>query len=244
MAKPDITLFFPVYNDEFTIPIMVEKSIQVLEEIANKYEIIIINDGSPDKSGEVADQFAAKYASVKVIHHEKNMGYGAAVQSGFMHANYEWICFTDGDDEYDIYDLSRMIKLKEYYDLIITFRYVKLYSNKRVFISAIYNKLFRWIFRTNYRDISTGLRLIKKEVYQELSIISDSPFIGAEITLRTMLKGYRVGEMGIQTFPRQFGTGSSISFKNIIKTVQDMKKVYSNIFSSNYELPQNRNRHK
>ena len=115
MRKPDITLFFPVYNDEFTIPIMVEKSIQVLNEIANKYEIIIINDGSPDKSGEVADQFAAKYSSVKVIHHEKNMGYGAAIQTGFKHANFEWICFTDGDDEYDVMDLKKMIKLKEYY---------------------------------------------------------------------------------------------------------------------------------
>jgi glycosyltransferase involved in cell wall biosynthesis len=242
MAKPDITLFFPVYNDEFTIPIMVEKSIQVLEEIADKYEIIIINDGSPDKSGEVADQFAAKYSTVKVIHHEKNMGYGAAIQTGFKYANFEWICFTDGDDEYDIEDLRKMIRLREFYDLIITFRYVKLYSTFRVFISGVYNKLFRLIFRTNYRDISTGLRFIKKEVVTDLKLISNSPFIGAEITLRTMLKGYRVGEMGIQTFPREFGKGASVSFKNIVKTIKDMYFVRKDIFSANYELPITRKR--
>ena len=240
--KPDITLFFPVYNDAFTIPIMVEKSIKVLEEIANKYEIIIINDGSPDHSGSVADEFAAKYNAVKVIHHEKNMGYGAAIQTGFKHANFEWICFTDGDDEYDIEDLHKMIRLREFYDLIITFRYVKLYSTFRVFISGVYNKLFRLIFRTNYRDISTGLRFIKKEVVTDLKLISNSPFIGAEITLRTMLKGFRVGEMGIQTFPREFGKGASVSFKNIVKTIKDMNLVHKDIFSANYELPITRKR--
>jgi glycosyltransferase involved in cell wall biosynthesis len=242
MDKPEITIFFPVYNDEKTIAKMTEKCIFVLKEIASNYEVIIINDGSPDNSGIVADEMAIKYEHVKVIHHTQNKGYGAAIKSGFTHAKYEWVCFTDGDDEYDIEDLRKMIRLKEYYDLIITFRYVKLYSTLRVFISSIYNKIFRWVFRTNYRDISTGLRLMKKSVYTDINIISDSPFIGAEITLRTMLKGYRVGEMGIQTFPREFGKGASVSPKNIFKTIKDMRKVYQHIFSSTYELPKNRKR--
>ena len=177
-----------------------------------------------------------------MIHHPKNLGYGAAIQTGFKHASFEWICFTDGDDEYDVRDLKKMIKLKDYYDLIITFRYVKLYSNFRVFVSGVYNKLFRFTFKTPYRDISTGLKLIRKTVYDELSIISLSPFIGAEITLRTMLKGYRVGEMGIQTFPREFGSGASVSTTNIIRTIKDMRKVYKHIFSSTYDLPGSRKR--
>ena len=240
--RPNISLFFPVYNDEKTIERMVLKSIDVLNDIAEKYEIIIINDGSPDKSGVIADEMASKYKGIKVIHHEHNKGYGAAIKSGFENAIYEWVCFTDGDDEYDVFDLKKMITLKDYYDLIITFRYVKLYSNFRIFVSGIYNKLFRWVFRTNYRDISTGLRLMRKSVFEELIIISDSPFIGAEVTLRTMLKGYRVGEMGIQTFPREFGSGASVSVKNIIRTLQDMKRVYQHIFSADYDLPEKRKR--
>jgi len=242
MEKPEITIFFPVYNDQNTIATMTEKCLAVLKDIASKYEVIIINDGSPDNSGVVADEMATKYDHVRVIHHPQNKGYGAAIKSGLENAQYEWVCFTDGDDEYDIEDLRKMIRLKDYYDLIITFRYVKLYSTLRVFISGIYNKIFRWVFRTNYRDISTGLRLIKKSVYTDLNIISDSPFIGAEITLRSMLKGYRVGEMGIQTFPREFGKGASVSPKNILRTIKDMRKVYQNIFSSTYELPVNRKR--
>jgi glycosyltransferase involved in cell wall biosynthesis len=242
MEKLEITIFFPVYNDENTIANMTEKCINVLKEIASNFEVIIINDGSPDNSGAVADEMANKYEYVRVIHHPQNKGYGAAIKSGLENAQYEWVCFTDGDDEYDIEDLRKMIHLKDYYDLIITFRYVKLYSTLRVFISGMYNKIFRVIFRTNYRDISTGLRLMRKSVYDDLTIISDSPFIGAEITLRTMLKGYRVGEMGIQTFPREFGKGASVSPKNIIRTIKDMRKVYQNIFSSTYELPKNRER--
>jgi hypothetical protein len=135
-----------------------------------------------------------------------------------------------------------MIKLKDFYDLIITFRYKKAYSGKRIFISYVYNSILRQMFKTRYRDISTGLRLIKKSLVKELNLITDSPFIGAEITIKSMLKGYRVGEMGIQTFPREFGKGASTSFKNIVKTIKDMRRVHREIFSNNYELPQNRTR--
>lgn len=244
MTKPvkEISVFYPVYNDERTVESLTEKTLTLLEEIAEQYEIVIVNDGSPDRSGEIADRLAEKHEVVKVVHHAVNRGYGAAIKSGFENCRYEWVCFTDGDDEYDIRDLKKLLQLKEFYDLIITFRYVKMYSNFRVFVSGVYNKLFRFLFRTNYRDISTGLRLMRKAVYEELYLISDSPFIGAEITLRTMLKGYRVGEMGIQTFPREFGSGSSVSSKNILYTIQDMLKVRGDIFSPDYELPENRKR--
>lgn len=240
--KIDLTVFFPVYNDERTIRRVAEKAVRVCKELARSYEVIIIDDGSHDNSGKIADQLAREYSCVRAIHHEKNLGYGAAVKTGFKNSRYEWICFTDGDDEYDIEDLKKMIKLKDFYDLIITFRYKKLYSSKRIFISNIYNKVLRWMFQTQYRDISTGLRLIRKALLNEIHITSDSPFIGAEITVKTMLKGYRIGEVGIQTFPRQFGSGSATSFKNIASTILDMRRIYKEIFSDNYDLPKDRDR--
>lgn len=241
--KPELTVFFPVYRDEATIQRVTEKALEVCSEISSRYEIIIINDCSPDRCGEIADLLAAKYEMVKVIHHTKNLGYGAALKSGFNAAQYEWIGFTDGDDEYDLHDLKKMMQLKDYYDLIISFRYKKIYSNKRIFISYIYNRLLRWVFRTRFRDISTGLRLIRHSLVKELHLISDSPFIGAELTIKSMLKGYRIGEMGIQTFPREIGKGSSASFKNIMSTLKDLRKVYREIFSDSYDLPGNRSRH-
>lgn len=238
--KPNISLFFPVFRDEPTVRRVTEKALAVLRDVADRYEVVIVDDGSPDRAGEIADELAREHPEVSVVHHPRNQGYGAAIKSGLAAVKYEWICFTDGDDEYDVNDLRKLIALKDYYDLVITFRYVKIYSGDRQFISWVYNKTLRALFRTNYRDISTGLRLIKKEVVDQIECYSNSPFIGAEITIKTMLKGYRVGEVGIQTFPREFGKGASTSAANIKATIRDMLHVYRTIFSREYELPPNR----
>lgn len=241
-TRPNISVFFPVYRDERTVRTVTEKALAVLREVANQYEVVIIDDGSPDRAGEIADELAREYPEVSVVHHKKNLGYGAAIREGLARCRYEWICFTDGDDEYDIFDLRKLIALKDYYDLIITFRYVKIYSGDRQFISWVYNMTLRALFRTSYRDISTGLRLIRKSLADQLHCESNSPFIGAEITIKSMLKGYRIGEVGIQTFPRQFGKGASTSPKNIKATIADMLSVHRKIFSPDYELPENRSR--
>ena len=238
--KPKISLFFPVYRDEATVSRVAEKALRLLSEIASEYEVIIVDDGSPDNAGEVAEQIARREPRVRVIHHPRNLGYGAALRTGFAAAKYEWIAFTDGDDEYEVDDLRKLIRLRHSYDLIITFRYTKRYSGLRVFISYVYNSVLRWLFQTRYRDISCGLRIIRKEIVDELDLIATSPFIGAEIAIRTMLKGFRVGEVGIQTFPREFGKGSSTSLKNIMATIRDMLTVYNKIFSTEYEVPMNR----
>lgn len=240
--KPDISLFFPVYNDEATVRTVASKALALLADIADQYEVIIVDDGSPDRAGEIADQLAREDCHVVVVHHPRNLGYGAAVRSGFAKARYEWICLTDGDDEYDVEDFRRLMELRNFYDLIITFRYVKVYSSTRQFISWIYNGTLRALFRTRFRDISTGLRVVRKTVTDKLDLSSDSPFIGAELTVKCMLKGYRIGEVGIQTFPRVFGHGSSTSTKNILATMADMARVYQTIFSTSYDLPPGRGR--
>lgn len=241
-TKPCISLFFPVYSDERTVRRVTEKALTVLSEVASDSEVIVIDDGSPDLSGKIADELAREYETVRVVHHDTNRGYGEALKTGFAEARYEWICFTDGDDEYDVFDLRRLVCHIDHYDLIITFRYVKLYSAFRVFISWIYNWIVRVLFRTHYRDVSTGLRLVRKSLIDELVLQSSSPFIGAEIAIKTMLKGYRVGEVGIQTFPRTFGRGASVTPTNIIATIRDMIRVYRTIFSEWYEMPDHRTR--
>ncbi len=238
-----ISLFFPVYNDERTVRQVALKALTVLSEVCAEYEVLIVDDGSPDRAGEIADELAREFpGTVRVIHHPRNLGYGAALKTGLANVRFDWICFTDGDDEYDVFDLYKMLPLLEFYDLIVTFRYVKVYSGKRQFISWVYNYVLRWLFRTSYRDISTGFRMMRRSVATQLDLISDSPFIGAEIAITTMLRGYRVGEVGIQTFPRELGAGGTTSVKNILATMRDMRETYRRIFSPEYLLPANRHR--
>jgi len=149
---------------------------------------------------------------------------------------------VDGDDEYDVDDLRKMLELREHYSLIIAFRYKKLYSTRRVFISFVYNVVLRILFRTPFRDVSTGIRAFRRKILDDIELTCDSPFIGAELAIKTMLRGYPVGELGIQTFPRQFGSGSAVSMRNIMLTIRDIFRVRHDIFSDNYHLPAGRAR--
>ena len=240
--KPNISLFFPVYNDESTVRVVACRALELLEEVADSYEVIIVNDGSPDSSGVIADQLAMEHERISVIHHSTNRGYGAAMKTGIAASKYDLICMIDGDNEYDVFDLKKMLAVSEYYMLVIAFRYRKLYSTKRIFISFIYNTVLRILFNSPFRDISTGIRLIHRAVLDDLELTSDSPFIGAELTLKSMLRGFPVGEVGIQTFPRDFGQGSATSFKNIMRTMRDIWRIRKEIFSDTYDLPEGRAR--
>ena len=240
--KPDISLFFPVYNDEKTVRIVANRALELLEEVADNYEIIIVNDGSPDSSGDIADALAAEHEKISAIHHPQNRGYGAAMKTGIASSRFDIICMIDGDNEYDVFDLKKMLAVKDYYMLIIAFRYRKLYSTKRIFISFIYNSVLRLLFKSPFRDISTGIRLIHRAVLDDVVLTSNSPFIGAELSLKSMLRGFPVGEVGIQTFPRDFGTGSATSLPNIMGTIKDIWRIRKEIFSDAYDLPEGRTR--
>lgn len=230
--KPSIAIFFPVYNDESTVETVAMKSLKVVSDIASRYKVIIVDDGSPDRSGEIADKLAAEYPNkIASIHHEKNLGYGAALQTGFKYSlEYDWICFTDGDNQYDVNELYHLSKLFHHYDLIVTFRYTKIYGTLRIFISYIYNLIIRWLFKSNLRDHNSGLKVVRSSVVQDMKLISTSPFIGAEIIINAMVRGYHIGEVGIKTYPRTFGKSSSTSISNIIASIQDMFRVYKKIF--------------
>jgi glycosyltransferase involved in cell wall biosynthesis len=237
-----ISLFFPVYKDERTVQTVAEKALRLLSSLEGEYEIIIVDDGSPDRSGEIANELAREHPCIRVIHHERNSGYGVAVRSAIAASRFEFVCMTDGDDQYEIEDFRKLLKLKDRYDLIITFRYKKVYSSSRIFVSWVYNRLLRLLFRTPFRDVSTGLRMVRRSVLEDIVLEADSPFIGAELAIKAMLKGYRVGEVGIQTFPREFGSGSSTSFPNILGTMADMWRIYRKVFSDAYDLPTGRPR--
>jgi len=229
--KPSIAIFFPVYRDEGTVESVAMKSLNVLSNIASKYKIIIVDDGSPDGSGDIADKLADKYPDIVSVHHKTNLGYGAALQTGFKYSlDYDWICFTDGDNQYDVNELLRISKLFHHYDLIVTFRYSKIYGTLRSFISFVYNFLIRLLFKSHLRDHNCGLKVIRSSVVKDMKLISDSAFIGAEIIINTMVRGYPIGEVGIKTYPRTFGESSVMSMRHILSSIRDMFRVYVKIF--------------
>jgi glycosyltransferase involved in cell wall biosynthesis len=205
---------------------MIVKSIKVLKEIKKKYEIVIVDDGCPEKSGIIAKKISKNYKNIKVIFHKKNLGYGAAVKTGLKNCKNDWIFQTDGDAEYDVYDLKKLLRASKSSDLVITYRFKKKYKTSRIIISWIYNIILRMLFKTKFQDISTGSRLIKRSLIKKIKLNSNSPFVGAELAIKSKYRGYKVNEIGIHTYPRTFGTGSSVSFNNIVLTIKDMLRLY------------------
>jgi glycosyltransferase involved in cell wall biosynthesis len=231
MSKPNISFFFPVYNDDNTIEPLTKRTVEVLRDIANEFEIVIVNDGSRDRSGEVADEMAARYPQVTAVHHTCNLGYGKALQTGFAHANrYEWICFTDGDFQYDPAELYAIVDRISRYDMIIGFRRQRVYGPLRIAMSATLNLLVHWAFGTSFRDIACGFKIVHRSVLHNIRLTSNSGFIGAELVVRAVFQGFHVGEVAINTYVREFGDSAVVSVRNITNTVKDLWKVRRELF--------------
>ena len=227
-----ISLIFPLYRDKYTVKKVIDKSLKILKKLKIKYEIIIIDDCCPEKSGLIALNYSKRNKKIKVIFHKKNYGYGAAIRSGFKNSRYECVYAVDGDGEFGIAlnDLPRILKKYTFNDLVITYRYKKRYKTVRIIISWVYNIIIRLLFNINFRDISCGSRLVNKKILKKVKLTVNSPFIGAELVIKSKYLGYKIDEVGIHSFPSNFRKGSSILLKNILITIKDILILYYKIF--------------
>tara|TARA_B100000925_G_scaffold196014_1_gene148393 strand:- start:153 stop:881 length:729 start_codon:yes stop_codon:yes gene_type:complete len=235
MNKPkSISLIFPLYKDKFTVIKVINKSLKILEKLKVKYEIIIIDDCCPEKSGLIALKYISKNnqrKKIKVIFHKKNLGYGAAIKTGFKNSKYECIYAVDGDGEFGIAmnDLPRILEKYKFNDLVITYRFKKRYKTSRIIISWVYNSLLRFLFNIDFNDISCGSRLVNKKILKKINLTTNSPFIGAELAIKAKYLGFKVDQVGIHSYPSSFRAGSSIVLKNILLTLRDVFILYYNI---------------
>ena len=217
-----ISLVFPLYKDKSTVKIMISKSLQILRKTKKKFELIIVDDGCPQNSGKIAQLHAKNNSKIKVFFHKKNIGYGAAIKTGIKKSKYECIFLIDGDNEYNVNDLPRMLKAFKNNDLVITRRYKNKNNLNRIFISWVYNKILRFLFKTNFKDVSVGSRLLSKKLKNKIILKSDTPFLNAELAIKSKYCGYNIVEVGIQHHPRVIGNGSVVSIKNIFLMIKEI----------------------
>ena len=230
MLNPkSISLVFPLYKDKSTVKIMISKSLNVLKKTKKKFEIIIIDDGCPQNSGKIAQAYAKKNYKIKVFFHKKNKGYGAAIKTGIKKSKFDCIFLIDGDNEYNVNDLPRMLNAFKHNDLVITYRYKNKNNLIRKFISWAYNFILRFLFKTSYKDVSVGSRLLSKKLKNKIIIKSDTPFINAELAIKSKYCGYKVQEIGIQHNPRVIGNGSVVSIKNILLMIREIIVLFIHI---------------
>ncbi|MBY0589036.1 glycosyltransferase family 2 protein [bacterium] len=230
LRRPSVSLFFPVYNDSRAIEDLARRGSKILAELTSSYEIVIVDDGSRDDSAEIADALARELPNTRVIHHPSNQGYGRALLSGLRETgSMDWICFTDGDHQYDISELRQFMKHLDGHDLLIGFRVDKSYGPVRKALSWGLNALVRFLFHTPYRDVTCGFKMIRSSAAGEIAIQSQNVFAGGEIVMRAHYLGFRIGEIAISMYPRQLGGTTIISLRGVWRTFCEIWAVYGDL---------------
>jgi len=218
-----MSVFFPAYYDEHNIGKVTRSAVKILEELKFKdYEVIIIEDGSPDKTGEVADELAKEFPKVRVIHHTKNLGYGATLRDGFINAKMDYVFYTDGDNQFNLEEMKKFVALIPYSDIIVGYRKHKQYSLYRKFTSLCYNYLLKLIFDISYWDIDCAFKLFKADLFKKIEIKSIDAFIDAEIMLKANLLDYTVTELGVEHLPRVDGVSTGARPSVILRTIREI----------------------
>ena len=228
-----ISVFFPCYNEQENVSRTVEKALQVMENLNADFEVIIVDDGSSDGTGQIADEIAGRDKRVKVVHHQHNLGYGAALQSGFKTATKELVFYTDGDGQFDINEMPPLLSLMQQHDIVSCYRLNRRESIIRKINGWCWTRLVCLMFGMKIRDIDCAFKLYKREIFDKIELSSTGALIDAEILARAARKGYRITQKGVHHYPRTAGKQSGASLRVVLRAFKELFKLQNRIRSGN-----------
>jgi len=218
-----ISLFMPMYNERAYVDRMVASAQAVLEKLADEYEVLIVDDGSTDGSAQIADRLTSENGHVRVLHHPRNLGYGAALRTGFANASKELVFYTDCDEPVDLNDLGRALALMTPdVDLIVGYRTDRHDTPRRWLYSHVYNALMRLLFDVRVRDVNFSFKLVRRAVLHRVSLRAGSTFIDGELLAEAVRHGFRIVEIPVEYHPRIAGKSSFDGLDAAIYTLREM----------------------
>jgi len=231
-----ISIFFPCFNEQENVASIVEKALKLLEKLNAEFEVIIVDDGSTDGTGRLADEIARQYSRVKVVHHHTNLGYGAALQSGFKTASKKLVFYTDGDGQFDINELPPLLPLMKQYDIVSCYRLNRQEGLIRKINGWCWTKLVCWLFGMKIRDIDCAFKLYKREIFDNIKMSSTGAMIDAEILAQASRKGYTITQKGVHHYPRAAGSSTGAKPKVIFRAFKELFKLYKQIRYERQEI--------
>jgi glycosyltransferase involved in cell wall biosynthesis len=229
MSPFSISVFFPCYNEQDNVERVVSRAIEALVAMGADFEIIIVNDGSADKTGQAADSIAEADKRVRVVNHPQNRGYGAAVQSGIRNAKKELVFFTDGDGQFDIGEIQLLLPFIEQNDVVCGYRLDRKDPFMRKLNGWLWTKLVCMLFGMRIRDIDCAFKLFRREVFDGMKLSSAGALISAEILARATRRGLRIAEVGVHHYPRTAGKQTGANPKVILRAFKELFKLYNRI---------------
>jgi glycosyltransferase involved in cell wall biosynthesis len=230
LARPAISLVLPAYNEADNIERAVREAAAAGAR-AGSYEVVVVDDGSKDAThGRLAPVQAELGARLRVVRHERNRGYGAALRSGFAAAEGELVFYTDADNQFDLSELAGFLPLMREWDAVLGYRIARKDARLRRWTSWVFNRLSCTVFGLEVRDLNCSFKLFRRDVLGALPLASDDFFIDTEIVVRLHRGGFRYVERGVTHLPRTAGR-STVRPSDVPRTLAAIARMRSRLAS-------------
>ena len=225
-----LTIFFPCYNDAGTICSLVSAADIVAREYTEDYEIIVVDDGSTDNSRELLREQTHRYPRLRLVLHDKNQGYGGALRSGFAHAAKEYIFYTDGDGQYDVFELRKLLPvLQDGVDIVNGYKIERQDPLHRIIVGRLYVILMRLLFRFRVRDVDCDFRLLRRSILDGITLRHNSGVICLELVKKLEISGYRFAEFPVHHYHRTYGRSQFFNFRRLATTGINIFKLWAEL---------------
>ena len=225
-AAAGLSIVLPAYNEAANIRAAVDQALAAGRRLASEYEVIVVDDGSRDGTSREVESLAREhYPRVRLVKHEVNQGYGAALRTGFKLALFGLVFFTDSDNQFDMSELEGFIPMTADYDIIAGFRVNRCDPLRRSITSWFYNKLVRLLFRVNARDVNCAFKLMNREVVQKVTIECNDFFVNTELLAKARRLNFRIAEKGVRHYPRTAGE-TSVRLSDVPRTLMTVAKMW------------------
>jgi len=226
-GPPSLSIFFPAFNDAGTIASLVIRAVQTASALTPDFEVIVVNDGSADATGAIADELARTYPQVRVVHHPKNRGYGAALRTGFASATRDWIAYTDGDAQYDPAEFAQLwARMAPDVDLVNGYKIERSDPWYRVIIGTAYHHTVKLLFRLQVRDVDCDFRLMRRSIFERVQLEKNTGVICLEMMRKIQAAGFRIVEVPVHHYHRTHGRSQFFNLRRVFWTGIDVLKLW------------------
>lgn len=220
-----LSLCLPAYNEAENIESCLDSACAILPELVREWEVVVVNDGSKDNTGEIVRRYSEREPHVRLVEHPQNRGYGGAVTSGLRAARGDLIVFTDGDGQFSMLDLPQLLTRLDGCDLVIGYRYQRADKGIRKLNAWGWNQLVRLTLGVQVRDLDCAFKLFRREVVDRLSLTATGACINAEIMAQCIRANLKLCEVPVTHYPRYHGAPTGANFKVILKAFRELPRL-------------------
>jgi glycosyltransferase involved in cell wall biosynthesis len=225
----ELTYFFPAHNEAANLGGLVAEALATLPTLAERFEVVIVDDGSTDETPRLADELAAAHPEVRTVHHPVNLGYGAALRTGFASSRYALVAFTDGDRQFHVEDLGRLSARlaaapaagPDRADAVVGFRIKRADPFVRTAYARAYRLANRIFFGLKVRDVDCACKLFRREALDGINVESGGAFFSAELLIKLTASGRRLAEVGVPHYPRTAGSPTGAKPQVVFRAMRD-----------------------